>query len=36
MNKLPVLAVVVPCFNEEEILPRTCTELRKKLQELIA
>lgn len=31
-----ILYVVVPCYNEEEVLPETAKRLRKKLQELIA
>ena len=31
----PILAIVVPCFNEEEILQTTFNELQKVLKELI-
>ena len=30
-----VLYMVIPCFNEEEILPDTIKELDKKMKELI-
>ena len=29
------LAIVVPCYNEEEVLPTTAQTLQKVLQELI-
>ncbi len=32
---MDVLAIVVPCYNEEEMLPITFPELRRKLNELI-
>jgi polyisoprenyl-phosphate glycosyltransferase len=31
----PVLTIVVPCFNEEEVLPNTIRELQQLLKELI-
>lgn len=31
----PVLAVVVPCYNEQEVLPETCSRLTALLQRLI-
>ena len=31
----PVLYIVVPCYNEEEVLPETSKRLRAKLEELI-
>lgn len=31
----PVLAIVVPCYNEEEVLPETITQLTCLLQEMI-
>ncbi|PLT30573.1 glycosyltransferase family 2 protein [Peribacillus deserti] len=31
----PVLTIVVPCYNEEEVLPQTITELGKVLQSLM-
>ena len=33
--KLPVLTIVVPCYNEEEILPKTMDELTAVLLELM-
>ncbi|MBQ5580051.1 MAG: glycosyltransferase family 2 protein [Clostridia bacterium] len=35
MNK-PVLYIVVPCYNEEEVLPETSKRLKVKLSDLIA
>jgi polyisoprenyl-phosphate glycosyltransferase len=35
MNE-PILTIVVPCFNEEEVLPKTIAELDLLLQSLIA
>ena len=32
----PVLYVVVPCYNEEEVLPETAKRMRAKLRGLIA
>jgi len=32
----PVLAIVVPCYNEQEVLPETAKRLSGKLQELIS
>lgn len=34
--KLPVLYLVVPCYNEEEVLPETIRRLRAKLEGLIS
>ena len=34
MNK-PVLYIVVPCYNEEEVLPETSKRLKVKLSDLI-
>lgn len=31
----PILTIVIPCFNEEEVLPKTISELQQILQELI-
>ena len=31
-----ILYIVVPCYNEEEVLPETARRLRTKLEELIA
>lgn len=33
--KLPVLYIVIPCYNEEEVLPITSSDFRKKLLDLI-
>ena len=35
MNK-PVLYIVVPCYNEEEVLPETSKRLKVKLSDLVA
>lgn len=34
-KQLPALAIVVPCYNEESVLPETINRLTKKLQEYI-
>ena len=34
-NKMPILYVVVPCYNEEEVLEETTRQLKKKLESLI-
>lgn len=34
--KLPVLAIVVPCFNEEDVLPETFRRLTELIQRMIA
>jgi polyisoprenyl-phosphate glycosyltransferase len=34
VKKLPVLALVVPCYNEEAALPETCRQLRELLSQL--
>lgn len=36
MRRPPVLAIVVPCYNEEEVFPVTCGVLRTKLDELVS
>ena len=36
MDKKPQLAIVVPCYNEEEMLPITFESLRNKLSDLIS
>ncbi len=36
MTKLPVLYIVVPCYNEESVLPMTSTMFRDKLRQLHA
>lgn len=33
--KQPVLTIVVPCYNEEQVLPETVKELRKILDDLV-
>ena len=33
---IPKLCIVLPCYNEEEVLPSTIERLREKLQQLIA
>ncbi|RFB15030.1 glycosyltransferase [Bacillus sp. HNG] len=33
--KAPILTIVVPCYNEEEVLPETMKQLRTLLEELI-
>lgn len=35
MNQLPILYIVIPCYNEEEVLPITLPMFKNKLQELI-
>ena len=35
-NAKPVLALVVPCYNEEQILPVTADRLREEMQRMIA
>jgi polyisoprenyl-phosphate glycosyltransferase len=34
-KKPPVLALIVPCYNEEAALPETCRQLRELLSQLI-
>lgn len=34
--KTPVLYIVVPCYNEEEVLPETSKRLKAKLSDLVA
>lgn len=34
-NRCPSLAIVVPCYNEQEVLPQTFVELRKVLDKLL-
>ena len=33
---LPVLYIVIPCYNEEEVLPITAPQFLEKMQQLIA
>lgn len=35
MKKCDVLYLVIPCYNEEEVLPETTKRLEKKLEGLI-
>ena len=35
MRKIPKLYIVVPCYNEEEVLLETTKQLANKLNELI-
>jgi len=35
-SKRPTVAIVVPCFNEEETLPETAKKLSEKIQKLIS
>ena len=35
MKKCDVLYMVIPCYNEEEVLPETTKRLEKKLGDLI-
>ena len=30
-----ILYLVIPCFNEEEVLPETCKRLTKKLKDMM-
>ena len=34
MNKIPVLYIIVPCYNEEEVLPVTAPMFKEKLTSL--
>ena len=36
MNNLPVLWIIIPCYNEEKVLPITAPEFLNKLNQLIA
>ena len=31
----PTIAIIVPCYNEEEVLPETAKRLSNKIQQLI-
>ncbi len=35
-QKIPCLYIVIPCYNEQEVLPITCTMFREKLETLEA
>ena len=35
MEQAPVLAIVIPCFNEAEVLPATSPTFRAKIEELV-
>ena len=32
---IPILYIVIPCYNEEEVLPITCKLFLNKIEELI-
>ena len=32
---MPIISIVVPCYNEEEVLPETARRLREKLEQLM-
>ena len=34
-NKISTLYVVIPCYNEEEVLEETTKQLKKKIEKLI-
>ncbi len=34
-RKIPVLYIVIPCYNEQEVLPITCKEFLAKIEELV-
>ena len=35
MEKLPILYIVIPCYNEEEVLKETTKRLKTKLKKLL-
>jgi polyisoprenyl-phosphate glycosyltransferase len=35
LNKKPVLGLVIPCMNEEEVLPRSAKALKSKIESLV-
>ena len=35
MKKKPILYIVIPCFNEEKVLPFTNVIFKDKIQELV-
>jgi glycosyltransferase involved in cell wall biosynthesis len=35
-KKIPVLAIIVPCYNEEEMFPETCSSLLALVNELVS
>ncbi len=35
METLPILYIVIPCYNEEEVLPKTCSIFHDKLKSFI-
>jgi glycosyltransferase involved in cell wall biosynthesis len=35
MNQKPILYLVIPCYNEEEVLPESCHRLSAKMNEMI-
>ena len=36
MNQLPILYIVIPCYNEESVLPITSSMFLDKINELVA
>ena len=35
MKETPILYIVIPCYNEEKVLPITSTMFEEKIKELI-
>ena len=35
-NKKPIVAIIIPCYNEEEVLPQTAEKLSGKIRQLAA
>jgi glycosyltransferase involved in cell wall biosynthesis len=35
MNTAPIIAIVIPCYNEEEVLPETCRRIGALMEELV-
>nr|MCR4629958.1 glycosyltransferase [Clostridium sp.] len=35
MDEKPILWIVIPCYNEQEVLPITCTMFLEKIQSLV-
>lgn len=31
----PILYIVIPCYNEDEVLPQTCKLFKSKIDELV-
>jgi cellulose synthase/poly-beta-1,6-N-acetylglucosamine synthase-like glycosyltransferase len=36
LTSKPILAIVVPCYNEQEVLPETARQLLGKIQSLVS